>query len=337
MLKSILASGTALFLAGAASAQQSPGITEYPTAAVPPYGDAYPQRETAFDRGIVGISDIVYSTVIGYRPLRMDIYHDPESDDLKPLVLYVHGGGWERGHKRASGVFTNFPGVLADLSSQGYVTASAEYRLSGESPFPAAIHDIKAAIRYLRENAEEFGIDPDRIGVWGNSAGGQLAALAAATCDDDASASAASENTETSDCVQAAAIWYGVTDYNALAAEKEPTLDSDPGSRYLGCTTGHCPKYVLEAASAVNFIDESDPPFFLGHGTVDAVVPISQSYALEKRLTEAGVPVETHYVEGVGHSWTGSEENVTRASTLEAVSRTFDFFDRRLKGDAEIQ
>jgi len=331
MRKVLLASGLGILMSGSAWAQQSAEITQFPTAAVPPYGDAYPTRQTEFDNGIVGIADITYSTITGFRPLSLDFYHDPEASDLRPLVIYIHGGGWERGHKRASGVFTDFPGVLANLASRGFVTASVEYRLSGEAPFPAAIQDIKAAIRYLRENASDYGIDPDRIGLWGNSAGGQLAALAAVTCDDDTSASISSGDTETSDCVQAAAIWYGVTDFGMLDAEKEPTLNSDPGARYLGCTPGHCPSYVVNAASAARHVDAKDPAFLLGHGTVDKVVPISQSYEMEALLKDAGVPVETHYVEGVGHSWTGTEESVTRTSTLEAVDRTFDFFIQRLE------
>ena len=102
--------------------------------------------------------------------------------------------------------------MLADLASRGYVTASAEYRLSGEEPFPGPLYDVKAAIRFLRENADQYGIDPDRIAIWGSSAGGHLAALATASCGNEKLEAYSATRSETSACVDAAAIWYGIFD-----------------------------------------------------------------------------------------------------------------------------
>lgn len=115
----------------------------------------------------------------GGRPLLMDIFIPKHRNAAPaPAVLWIHGGGWEVGDKNG-----NSGAKL--LANEGFVTASLSYRLSGESPFPAAIQDCKCAIRFLRANAPKYGIDPDRIGVAGSSAGGHLAELIA-TADESA-------------------------------------------------------------------------------------------------------------------------------------------------------
>ena len=175
---------------------------------------------------------------MGSRPLTLDIYRQPDAGETRPLVLYVHGGGWQRSHKRAAGVFTDFPGVLADLASRGYVTASAEYRLSGEEPFPGPLYDVKAAIRILRENADQCGIDPERIAIWGISAGGHLAALVAVSCGEDVLEPYSATRSETSACVDAAAIWYGILDLGPDDEAPEPGLNQNPPCGISGA----CPR-----------------------------------------------------------------------------------------------
>ena len=197
----------------ASLAQAADGLPDYPTAAAPPPGDAMPAEVVNFPNGVQATADVIYKIENGFRPLTLDIYRQPEAKKARPLVLYIHGGGWQSSHKRAAGVFTNFPGILADLASKGYVTASAEYRLSGEAPFPAAEYDVKAAIRFLRSHAADYGIDPDHIAIWGSSAGGHLASLAATTCDNKLLGKYSANQPTTSDCVQAAAIWYGIFDF----------------------------------------------------------------------------------------------------------------------------
>src|SRR4051812_14686555 len=145
--------------------------------------DRYPERRVAFPGGVTGLPDLVYSTVAGFRPLTLDLYLPPESvSGGAPVIIYVHGGGWTSGHTRHSGAFENWPGVLASLAGRGYVVASLSYRLSGEAPSPAAEQDVKSAVRWLRGNAARFGVDKRHIGIWGGSAGGQLAALAGTSC-----------------------------------------------------------------------------------------------------------------------------------------------------------
>jgi acetyl esterase/lipase len=186
-------------------------------------GDSYPPRHIEFAGGVTGFPDLVYQTLPGFRPLHLGLYRpEPGSDKtLHPFVVYVHGGGWSSGHTRQAGAFTSWPDVLAALAARGYVVASVEYRLSGEAPFPAAEQDVKAAIRWLRSQASTYQIDRTRGLIWGASAGGQLAALAATSCGVAAlePVGAPAE----SDCVQGAVSWYGVFDFSRLPAQNNLT------------------------------------------------------------------------------------------------------------------
>lgn len=330
-LKKIAITIAATILATAPGLAQTTGDRpDYPTAERPPSGDAFPVQRIDFPDGIQATADVIYRIERGFRPLTMDVYRDPSVNEARPAILYIHGGAWQESHKRAAGVFTDFPGVLADLASRGYVTASAEYRLSGEAPFPAAAHDVQAAIRHLRDNAEDYGIDPDRIAIWGSSAGGHLASLAAVTCENGSLARYSAESAETSGCVAAAAIWYGFFDAAHADTPPTPALERGAFDRFLGCDPGACPGYLIEAASPIAHVDGASPPFLLVHGEDDRVVPISQSRAFEERLIEAGVSVETHYVPDVNHSFMAPDPALTRETTLVAVQRTFRFFDEQL-------
>ncbi|MFM6852722.1 MAG: alpha/beta hydrolase fold domain-containing protein, partial [Sphingopyxis sp.] len=144
----------------------TPRVRDFPTAAAPALTDVYPDRVTQFPGGVTGLADVTYSTTIGYRPQVLDIYMPPASAGTgpKPLILYIHGGGWIAGHTRHNGALSNFPQVLAALAAEGFVVASLEYRLSGEAPFPAQVQDSRAALRFLRANASRFGLDPARVG-----------------------------------------------------------------------------------------------------------------------------------------------------------------------------
>src|SRR6185295_4740813 len=119
---------------------------EPPTGAKPVLEEPYPERRTQFPGGVIGLADLTYESLAGFRPLRLDLYRPASTSTPHPLVLYIHGGGWTSGHTRHSGAFENWPAVLAAIAARGYVIASVEYRLSGEAPFPAAIQDVKAAI-----------------------------------------------------------------------------------------------------------------------------------------------------------------------------------------------
>ncbi|WP_313801729.1 alpha/beta hydrolase [Sphingobium sp.] len=316
----IIATG---MLAGSAPAQ----IARLATGPEPALGDPLPERILPLANGVNVSADIPYSTIAGYRPITLDLYRPAKAAGPLPLVIYVHGGGWMAGHTRQSGAFSDFPAVLADLSARGYVVASLEYRLSGEAPFPAAIDDVRTAIRFLKANAARYGIDAGHAAIWGGSAGGQLTALAALDCG-HAPTGADKSNAGVSDCVQAAVGWYGVYDFATMPQAATPRAED----RYLDCVKGNCPPGRIAAASPAAHVDAGDPPMLLIHGSDDKTVPVTQSQELAAKLKAAKVPVTLEIIPGVGHSWIGVDAAATRAASLRALDLSFRFFDARLKG-----
>lgn len=294
---------------------------DFPVAPAPVLADNFPNPPVEFPDGVLAWRDVVYQTTGGYRPQIVDIYV-PAGPGTHPLILYIHGGGWSGGHTRHSGALADFPKVLAALAAEGFAVASLEYRLSSEAQFPAQLQDANAALRFLRRHAAQYKIDPSRVGVWGGSAGGHLAALAALTCKDTALDPAAGNDL----CVQAAVAWYGVFDFAAMADAAD---GNSAGGKLLGCN-GPCAAAAVQRASPLTYIDAKDPPFLLVHGTADKVVPAQQSRLAEAALRRAGVPVETIYIDGVDHSFIGGTAAQTRDATLRATNATFDFFHAKL-------
>lgn len=297
---------------------------DFPIAAKPVPGDNYPARVTAFAGGVTGLADVVYSTLPGYRPMVVDLYLPPKGKVAmaKPLVMYIHGGGWMGGHTRQAAAFTDFPGVLARLAREGFVVASLEYRLAGEARFPAQLQDVRAAVRFLKENAARYGIDKSRVALWGGSAGGHLAALGALSCG----AGGIDEKPQAtgSECVQGAVIWYGVFDFAPIIARAEGAPVG-----LLGCATGAtCPAEKIAAVSPLTYLDANDPPFLLIHGDSDKVVAVTQSLTAYDRMKAVGVPVEKIIFPGVDHSFIGATPAATRDASLKAVNASFDFFHR---------
>jgi len=320
-----------------AATPEAAGTTRiFPVDARPVLEDRYPERLARWPGGVTSLADVPYSTIPGYRPMIVDIYMPPRPAKgpvtPKPLILYIHGGGWVGGHTRHGGALADFPAALARLAGEGFVVASLEYRLAAEAPFPAQVQDARAALRFLKANATRFGIDPDRTGVWGGSAGGHLAALTALTCGVASLDPANTDAAPGSECVQAAAIWYGVFDFAALSASRPGGQDS-AAARLLDCE-GPCPADKLAAASPVSYIDASDPPFLLIHGEQDKTVPVSQSVLGAEKLKAAGVPVESILLPGVDHSFIGKTPEETRDATLKAMNATFDFLHRQLDAKA---
>jgi acetyl esterase/lipase len=314
-------------LASASHAADAPAIASSPV-----LEDRYPRPEIAFAAGVTSFPDLIYSQSPGFRPLRLDLYKPKASSTSGyPLVVYIHGGGWQSGHTRHSGAFANWPAVLASLASQGFVVVSIEYRLSSEATFPAAIQDVKTAIRWLRSNANEFSIDRKRAIVWGGSAGGQLAALTATSCNDQTLAPALADTqaklkTE-SDCVQGVVAWYGIFDFSSLPEFSGPSATANVKSaaaKYLNCMTSGCGDR-LSSASASKRISSSTPPALLIHGDKDQVVPVDQSRSFYAALRAKNIPAELMVIEGVDHSFIGATPEQTRKASLDALSKTIAF------------
>ena len=292
----------------------------FPVAAAASQNDVYPDRVTQFPQGVTGLADVTYSVLPGFRPLILDLYL-PQGVVPQPLIVFIHGGGWVGGNTRHSGALADFPRALAQLAAEGFVVASVEYRLADEAPFPAALQDVRAAVRFLKSNAAKYRIDAANVAVWGGSAGGQLAALAAASCGDHSLDPEPSQGG--SECVQGAVIWYGVFDF-APVVERGRT--GAPDNRFLGCS-GNCDALVRRA-SPISYVTADDPPFLLIHGEGDRTVDVSQSRAMERTLEKAGVDVQSIYIPAVDHSFVGRTLDETREATLAATNATFDFFHR---------
>ncbi len=306
------------------------GNRVFPVADHPEVADHFPAHVAQFPGGVTAYGDVVYSTIPGYRPMIMDIYTPPKGKATRPLIYFIHGGGWVGGHTRHSGATADFPKVLAALAAEGFVVASVEYRLSAEAAFPAQLQDSRAGLRFLKANAAKYGIDTSRTGIWGGSAGGHLAALTALSCGDaslDAPlAPKAAPPAKGSECVQAAVTWYGVFDFAPMLARSGGDGNAQ---RLLGCT-GACDEDKVKRISPVSYIDKNDPPFLLIHGTGDKTVNVAQSRTAEAAMKAAGVPVETIYIPDVDHSFIGATPAITRTATLQAVNATFDYFHKKL-------
>ncbi|KOU31820.1 hypothetical protein ADK53_23835 [Streptomyces sp. WM6373] len=262
----------------------------------PPYRPPVP-AVTGTD-GVRRFDGITYATTPGYRPRLLDV-QVPAGDGPFPAVVWIHGGGWLDGDRRYPPPTVPAALLHGAVLAAGLALVSIDYRHSLEAPFPAQLHDVKAAIRYVRAFAGDLGVDPDRIGVWGESAGGHLAALAglvgpAGAGAADGTAGAAGAEAAGADAVVADAAgtdavvadavalegtqgvgsgetgvlavvdWYGVSDLVALAAHPMPPMPSgaefpDPYEALLGASVADRPD-LARAASPVTYADGSNPP-----------------------------------------------------------------------------
>jgi arylsulfatase A-like enzyme/dienelactone hydrolase len=249
----------------------------------------------------------------GHERQRLDLYVPANATNL-PLIVWVHGGAWLGGSKER-------PPALPFLKD-GYAVASINYRLSQHATFPAQLEDCKAAIRWLRANAGKYGIDPDRIGVWGSSAGGHLVALLG--CTGDVVDFDKGGNLDVSSRVQAVCDFFGPSDF--LQMSKMPSdIDHDapdsPEAKLIGGAV-HENKDKAAQANPITYVSRDDPPFLILHGDQDRTVPINQSELLHDALRKAGVDSTFHVVKGAGHGFGGPE--------IQEMVRSF--FAKHLKG-----
>jgi acetyl esterase/lipase len=269
------------------------------------------------------VSDVQYCTG-GGKPLLMDVF--VPISRLKtptPAVLWLHGGGWERGDK------TGNSGAIM-LADAGFVTASIFYRLSGDSPFPADIQDCKCAIRYLRANAKTYGIDPNRIGVAGASAGGHLAELVA-TADNKAGLEGDGGWQNVSSRVQAVSAYYGVSDFTVGARE----FQHHTGKvvlKLFGGDEKERPE-LYQQASPIKHVSKDDPPLLLVHGEQDDLVPFQQSVEMAKAYQRAGLKVEFIPVKNAGHDFEQVGPNPITPPVNEIHQKTIAFFKEYLGGE----
>ena len=287
--------------------------------------DPQPERELLQGVGAgVTVIDVTYATYPGFRPLHLDLYRVQGDPVVRPLVLYLHGGGWQLGNPRIGGAIVDMPKILAHLARRGYVVASMQYRLSGEAAFPAQLQDLQSALAFLRTNAARLGIDASKIALWGMSAGAHIAGLGAVSCGESQPAAAAAQPAA---CVQAFVGWFGTYDLVQYAANPRTQAFLGP---LFACGDRPCPSAVLAGASPISFVDGKDPPALLVHGSADSNSPASQSSGFAEKLRSAGVPAELLLLPDASHGLIGSSPAATHATTSQALAATFDFLDRRL-------
>jgi acetyl esterase/lipase len=263
------------------------------------------------------VSDVQYCTG-GGQTLLMDVLLPKHRDRMPtPAVLWIHGGGWERGDKSGNS-------GAQFLANGGFVSASLSYRLSGDSPFPAAIEDCKCAIRFLRANATKYGIDPDRIGVAGSSAGGHLAELVA-TSDQDAGLEGNGGWQNVSSKVQAAASYYGVSDLTAQFPQDTVRVIA----KFLRGTQTERPE-LYRKASPIFYVSKAAPPLLLVHGESDDDVPLDQSVRMAETYNRFGLPVEFISVKNARHDFQHVGDSPISPSVETIHQRTVDFFNRYL-------
>jgi acetyl esterase/lipase len=253
-----------------------------------------PKTEIVYPGGVTALRDLAYAALPGFRPLTLDLYEPkPARQDFpKPLLIFVHGGTWNSGDNRHSAALDDLPMTLAALAAHNYVVVSIDYRLSGEAHFPAPLQDVKSAIRWLRSHAQDYRIDTTRIAIWGEEAGGQLAALAGTSCGVAALEPPGSTDKQESDCVNAVIGWDAISDLTASAASRnhEAALPTPEGA-YLGCEPADCAPGLVRNASPAAFVGPNSPPFLLQQVS-NKTVPLAQSQTLYDALSQTHVPAE---------------------------------------------
>jgi len=279
--------------------------------------------------GLAGVTchpGIEYAEVIGFRPLELDLYLPPSARACRadasgtgqpsvaggqlpvPVVVHVHGGGWRRGSRRRPLPALGH-GFYPGLAAQGIAVAAIDYRLSGEARYPAAVDDVRAAVAWARTALPRYGLFPGPVALWGDSAGGHLALLAALTGTP----------------VDGVVAWFPVTD---LAGLRGP--DDDHASRealFLGAPPSQVPELAREA-SPVSHVHAGAPPVLLMHGDSDALVPPEQSIAFARALRNAGGSAAVVLVPGASHFWDGALD------VPGIVARSADFVRALMPQDA---
>jgi acetyl esterase/lipase len=256
-------------------------------------------------------NDVVYRTV-GGAELKLDLAR-PEGDGPFPAVFVIHGGAWRGGNKESN------RGLLQQFARKGYVAASPQYRFCPKETFPAQVHDVKAAVRWLRSHAKDYRVDPARVGAMGFSAGGHLALMLGLTGPDDGLEGDVTAEAPSSR-VQAVVNYFGPTD---LGADDIPDVSKPLVRDFLGGTPAEKPEAVKKA-SPLTYVTKDDPPILTFQGTKDPLVPHTQAVKLTDAQTAAGVGGRVELLVGAGHGWQGDEIGRT---TVE----TFQFFDRHLR------
>lgn len=281
-----------------------------------------PPPQDGLVEGAISHVGVPFAIEPGYRPMRLDLHLPKDATEPVPLVVYGSGGAWR--------IVGKHFGPWPILPRNGYAVAVIEYRLSGEARYPAPVHDVKAAVRFLRANASEYGVDPTRIGGWGSSAGGYLIALAALTNGNPDFEGSVGGNLDQSSDLKAVIDHYGATDLQGMAEDTNGVpgvvedfgTDTSPETLLLGFRPDSDPD-AARAASPVSYA-RADVPFLIMHGDADTRLGFNQSVRLHDAIKAAGGEVAFHTVPGANH---GTPEFLADDANRLAL----DFLDRHLR------
>lgn len=265
-------------------------------------------------RPLVDVKDVVYRVVEG-EELKLDILR-PEGEGPFPVVLMIHGGAW-RGGKRS-----DMRPFAERFARAGYAAVSPSYRLCPKHVHPAQVHDVKAAVLWVKRNAAEHGFDPTRIGALGASAGAHLAMMLGVVAPADGlepqpeagdAAKAATDGAKPIDSrIQAVVNVVGPTD---LGAEDIPDVSKPLVRDFLGAAPLDKPELAANASPAT-FVTRDDAPILTFAGTRDPLIPPTQAWLLAEKMTEAGLPGRVELLIGAGHGWAGPELERTLDESL---------------------
>lgn len=256
-------------------------------------------------------ADVQYATSAAGEPLRLDLYL-PDSGAGAPLVVWVHGGGWENGNKSAM--------PLEPVIERGFAVASLDFSPASKAPFPGQVHEIKAAIRFLRAEAKQYGYDASRIAIAGASSGAHLAAVVGTSNGRTELEGTLGDHRSESSAVHAIVSYFAATNLTTILAQstpfglgvREPAL-----KRLLGALPKDA-EPLARLASPVFQVDRNDPPLLLFHGDQDPQMPINQSHELDGAYKQQGLDAELIVVHGAAHGGNAfySPENVQRVATF---------------------
>jgi len=255
----------------------------------------------------------------GDHDLHAEIAYPKDSTKPLPAVIYIHGGGWIGGsHKN---------GPIIQLAKAGYFAASVEYRLSNVAKWPAQIQDCKLGVRWLRANAAKYNIDPNRIGVWGASAGGHLVTCLG-TMADIKEYEGDGGYPGVSSAVQVVVDFYGPTDFITPNIYTKQALDLTTG---LFGVPREQNLDLWKSGSPIFYVKAGDPPMFLVHGDADSLVPLAQSTTFGDALNKAGVPYEILVVKNGEHSFKPKPGTIIDPSRADIDRAVLAFLDKHLK------
>jgi acetyl esterase/lipase len=273
---------------------------------------AWSVAASADDPKVAATYDIVYQRV-GEVELKLDLIRPAEGPGPFPGVVVIYGGAWRTGNKRG-----NRP-TLAEFARRGYVAVSPQYRHCPRDIFPSQVHDVKAAVRWLRAHAAEYHLDAHHIGAMGFSAGGHLSMMLGVTGPEDGLEGDVPPGSPSSK-VQAVVNYFGPTDLNSPAiSEFSKGLIRD----FLGGLPSEKPEVAIRA-SPVSFLSRDDAPILTFHGTKDPLVPHDQAHRLAEEMTRVGLAGRTELLIGAGHGWFGPEMKRT-------MEQTYAFFEVHLR------